>query len=265
MVVRTRSQLAKVVRDSPFLARGEDEAHLHVVFTDGPAAAAVAALDLAAYAPEEAIAVGKELHLLLPNGVGRSKLAADLGRQKGTVGTTRNWRTVTTLLAMADEAAVLTWSCSSSTRSARCSAGLLPPELGELRTRHHRYGIKVWFGPAKPTREHYEAQVIGAKHVAEATVLAIEVGYHAEHRDPADNERALARAASAARSGGARCSGPRRWRASSSTTGTAGSACRRPGPTPTSATRTCPRAGHPPHRLHHRAGAAPGALISSGR
>jgi hypothetical protein len=70
--------------------------------------------------------------------------------------------------------------------------GLLPPELGELRTKHHRYGIKVWFGPATPTREHYEAQVIGAKHVAEATVLAIEVGYHAEHRDPADNERALA-------------------------------------------------------------------------
>ena len=69
--------------------------------------------------------------------------------------------------------------------------GLLPPELGPLRTKHHRYGIKVWFGPATPTREHYEAQVIGAKHVADAAVLAIEVGYHAEHRDPAENERAL--------------------------------------------------------------------------
>jgi hypothetical protein len=71
--------------------------------------------------------------------------------------------------------------------------GLLPTELGELRTKHHRYGIKVWFGPATPTREHYEAQVIGAKHEAEAAALAIEVGYHAEHRDPAENERALAR------------------------------------------------------------------------
>lgn len=71
--------------------------------------------------------------------------------------------------------------------------GLLPADLGELRTKHHRYGIKVWFGPAKPTREHYEAQVIGAQHVVDATVLAIEVGYHAEHRDPADNERAIAR------------------------------------------------------------------------
>jgi uncharacterized protein (DUF1697 family) len=105
VLVRTRSQLAKVVRDSPFLARGEDPTHLHVTFTDKPAAAGVARLDLPAYAPEEAIAIGKELHLLLPNGMGRSKLAVDLARQKGAVGTTRNWRTVTTLVGMADEAA----------------------------------------------------------------------------------------------------------------------------------------------------------------
>lgn len=69
---------------------------------------------------------------------------------------------------------------------------VLPPELGEPRIWARRYGIKVWFGPAKPPREHYEAQVIGAKHVPGADVLAIEVGYHAEHRDPAENERALA-------------------------------------------------------------------------
>ena len=69
--------------------------------------------------------------------------------------------------------------------------GLVPEGLGDLRCRHHRYGIKVWFDSEKPTREHYEAQVIGAKHVPEAEVLAIEVGFHAEHRDPADNERVL--------------------------------------------------------------------------
>ena len=69
--------------------------------------------------------------------------------------------------------------------------GLVPGDLGELRTRHHRYGIKVWFGGDKPSREHYEAQVIGAKHVPGATVLAIEVGFHAEHRDPGENERVL--------------------------------------------------------------------------
>jgi hypothetical protein len=75
---------------------------------------------------------------------------------------------------------------------AQALRGLLPPELGELHTRAHRYGIKVWFGPAKPPREHYEAQVVGAKHVPDATVLAIEVGFHAENPDPAANAAAVA-------------------------------------------------------------------------
>ena len=75
---------------------------------------------------------------------------------------------------------------------AQALRGLLPPGLGELRTRAHRYGIKVWFGGDKPPREHYEAQVVGAQHVPAAKVLAIEVGYHAEHPDPKQNAAALA-------------------------------------------------------------------------
>jgi hypothetical protein len=76
---------------------------------------------------------------------------------------------------------------------AQALRSILPVELGALQTRAHRYGIKVWIGDAaKPPREHYEAQVIGAKHVPEAKVLAIEVGFHSEHPDPTENERALA-------------------------------------------------------------------------
>ena len=41
---------------------------------------------------------------------------------------------------------------------------LVPPELGPWHQRNHRYGIKVWFGDAaKPSREHFEAQVVGAE------------------------------------------------------------------------------------------------------
>ncbi len=70
---------------------------------------------------------------------------------------------------------------------------LLPPEVGEPRMRVRRYGIKVWFGGSNPTREHYEAQVIGARHVPDATVLALEVGFHAEHPKVADNDRVVTR------------------------------------------------------------------------
>ena len=75
--------------------------------------------------------------------------------------------------------------------------GMAPPDLGEFRERHHRYGIKVWFGPAKPPREHYEAQVVGKKYVKGAKILALEVGFHAEHSDEKANEAALEKLASA--------------------------------------------------------------------
>lgn len=78
---------------------------------------------------------------------------------------------------------------------AQALRGLLPDGHGDLHTRAHRYGIKVWFDDANPTREHYEAQVIGAKHVPEASVVAIEVGFHAENRDPKENAATMARLA----------------------------------------------------------------------
>jgi len=104
VLVRTRAQLAKVVAGNPFLARGADPAHLHVTFTDGPVAAALTELDVESFAPEEAKAVGHELYLHLPNGMGRSRLGATLARRESGGGTTRNWRTVTTLLEMAQQA-----------------------------------------------------------------------------------------------------------------------------------------------------------------
>src|SRR5215831_3717731 len=68
---------------------------------------------------------------------------------------------------------------------------LLPPKLGGARMRARRYGVKVWFGTSDPAREHYEAQVLGARHVPEATVLAMEVGFHSEHPKVEDNEHTL--------------------------------------------------------------------------
>ena len=69
--------------------------------------------------------------------------------------------------------------------------GLMADDLGVLRCTHHRYGIKVWIGPQKPPREHYEAQVIGREHAPHASVLALEVGFHSEHPNEADNEAVI--------------------------------------------------------------------------
>lgn len=69
--------------------------------------------------------------------------------------------------------------------------GMAPDDLGACRSRAHRYGIKVWFGPEKPIREHYEAQVIGAQEVDGAKVLALEVGFHSEHAQAAENDSVI--------------------------------------------------------------------------
>jgi hypothetical protein len=71
--------------------------------------------------------------------------------------------------------------------------GLVPPELGPLRARARRYGIKVWFGErdGDAPREHYEAQVIASRFVAGAKVLGLEVGFHAEHPKVAENEAVI--------------------------------------------------------------------------
>ena len=103
VIVRTRDELAAVVEQNPYAQRGEDAAHLHVVFAGGEDEASLGSIDLAAYAPEEAAAVGRQLYLFLPSGMGRSKLAVDLARHTGPSGTTRNWRTVNKLMEMADE------------------------------------------------------------------------------------------------------------------------------------------------------------------
>lgn len=71
--------------------------------------------------------------------------------------------------------------------------GLVPGELGDPRLYDHRYGIKVWFDSPKAPREHYEAQVVGAALVPSAEVLGLEIGFHSEYPDVADNEAAIAR------------------------------------------------------------------------
>ena len=95
---------------------------------------------------------------------------------------------------------------------------MVPEQLGPAHQRHHRYGIKIWFGSATPSREHYEAQVIAARHVADASVLALEIGFHAEHPKVADNDLVLERL----------LRGEKRWRRDLGTEATSGGFIGRP-------------------------------------
>lgn len=68
---------------------------------------------------------------------------------------------------------------------------MAPEGLGHLRVRAHRRGVKIWFGPEKPIKEHYEAQFIPRRYVDDLDGTALEIGFHAEHPSAAANDEAL--------------------------------------------------------------------------
>ncbi len=104
VTIRTREELAAVVAADPFAGVADHPSRYHVFFLSGPGdEAALAELDAAAFEPERFALRGRELYLWTPEGIGRSPLAQKLTERRiGAAATARNWRTVTTLLEMAD-------------------------------------------------------------------------------------------------------------------------------------------------------------------
>lgn len=97
--VRTLDELGEVVDANPFTDRARDPKQLHVTFlAEAPGRVD---LDPATFEPEAWAHGDRVTYLYLPDGIGRSKLAAQLARHGGATGTSRNWRTVTTLMEMA--------------------------------------------------------------------------------------------------------------------------------------------------------------------
>lgn len=110
VVLRSSGELAAVMERNPFLDRrssgrvSHDRA-MHVMFLrDEPLPELVETLDPERSPPDEYAVIGREVYLLCPNGVARSKLTnAWVDRKLRTVSTStsRNWRTVRTLHEMA--------------------------------------------------------------------------------------------------------------------------------------------------------------------
>jgi uncharacterized protein (DUF1697 family) len=93
-LVRTAKELKTVVAHNPFRDEGErDPSHLVVMFLKSVAKDKdVEELHLASTGPEIIRAIGRELYVVYPGGIGRSRLTnALIERKLGTRGTARNW------------------------------------------------------------------------------------------------------------------------------------------------------------------------------
>jgi len=102
VMTRSGPELRQVVSRNPFLRRDAEPRALHVAFlAEKPTPAQVAALDPNRSPPDELSVLGREIYLLLPNGVARSKLSNKyLDSKLGTTSTLRNWKTVLRLSEM---------------------------------------------------------------------------------------------------------------------------------------------------------------------
>ena len=105
VVVRTRAQIAQVVKRNPLAKVAKDPKRYQVSFLEKkPSAALMRQLAEVAAPTERVVAEGREIYAWHPEGVARSKLWAALaGKGLGVTATARNWRTVTKLLELADE------------------------------------------------------------------------------------------------------------------------------------------------------------------
>jgi uncharacterized protein (DUF1697 family) len=106
VLVRTRDELAGVIASDPFAGETDDPARYQVSFlSTGLRRDRAEQLEKAAAPPERVAVRGREIYAWHPDGVGRSDLAKLISeRHLGAGVTARNWRTVTKLLELADEA-----------------------------------------------------------------------------------------------------------------------------------------------------------------
>ncbi len=103
-LVRSAKELAEIIANNPFpAAAARDPGHLVVMFLkDAPAAKNVDELRAAISGHEIIAAAGKQLYVVYPDGIGRSRLTSALIERKlGTRGTGRNWNTVLKLANLA--------------------------------------------------------------------------------------------------------------------------------------------------------------------
>jgi len=103
VLVRTRAELAAVVKRNPLADHADNPKHHHVVFLSArPDPKLVAAIDPSDYAPEMFEVHGRELFMWWPAGAHKARLTHSFWERKLKVtATARNWNTVERLLELA--------------------------------------------------------------------------------------------------------------------------------------------------------------------
>ena len=105
VIVRTKEEFRRTVESNPFLKRNDiDKSKLHVTFLSvAPSDKNIDEISAAKSETDEFVFVGNDVYLYCPGGYGKTKFSNGYFEKKtGASATTRNWKTVNSLLQMAD-------------------------------------------------------------------------------------------------------------------------------------------------------------------
>ncbi len=106
VLIRTAADLRQIIANNPFLqGDAKDPKTLHVTFLSRlPSAGSVGEVNLIKDDVDSFAIRGREVYLSCPNGYGRTRFSTTFFEKKlGLVATTRNWKTVMALAAMAND------------------------------------------------------------------------------------------------------------------------------------------------------------------
>ncbi len=102
----TSNQLEQAIAENPFANAVDDPKSLHVAFLDEvPGNDSVQRAKNLLAPSESCDLVGRNLYLHAPNGIARSKFAAQMEKTLGVGVTARNWRSTTKIAALAADVA----------------------------------------------------------------------------------------------------------------------------------------------------------------
>ena len=106
VMIRTNQELSDLFFSNPFLGETNfDPSKMAVLFLhDKPSESQIQKVANIDYPPDKFRIIGREIFIYCPNGFGRTKLYTNFFEQKmGVVGTARNWKTITTILNIAEK------------------------------------------------------------------------------------------------------------------------------------------------------------------
>jgi uncharacterized protein (DUF1697 family) len=106
VLIRTVEEMRKLISANPFIAQENFESSkmaVMLLYEKTTKAQIQKVIDID-YPPDKFKIIGKEIFIYCPNGFGRTKLYTNFFEKKmGVTGTARNWKTITTILQIAEK------------------------------------------------------------------------------------------------------------------------------------------------------------------